>query len=317
MVTAVPVGTAVSFPNRDTVRHHVYSFSPAKTFELKLYIGTPAAPVVFDKPGVVVMGCNIHDAMVAYVAVFDAPWVGVSDAAGVVRIDALPAGDYQLEYWASALGRRRRRTRADAASPARRRAADPGDRSTALMRGGPGVRIRPGFRKLQWRIAAWTALILLSVQIGGLFLFERIGRSSALGEVRAQLATGDRVFARLLEQRGDQLAQAARVLAADYGFRAALQSADRDTVASALENHGSRIGARQMLFMGLDGRLDRGPSRRVRRCRRGAVRPGRARSRARQRHRLPRHGADPVRARRLPGDGAGAGGLGGGGLRGR
>ncbi len=123
------------------------------------------------------------------------------------------------------------------------------------MRGGPGVRIRPGFRKLQWRIAAWTALILLSVQIGGLFLFERIGRSSALGEVRAQLATGDRVFARLLEQRGDQLAQAARVLAADYGFRAALQSADRDTVASALENHGSRIGARQMLLMGLDGRL--------------------------------------------------------------
>ena len=99
LMTAVPTGTSISFPNLDTVRHHVYSFSPAKPFELKLYIGTPAAPVVFDKPGVVVMGCNIHDAMVAYVAVFDAPWVGVSDAAGVVRIDALPAGDYQLEYW--------------------------------------------------------------------------------------------------------------------------------------------------------------------------------------------------------------------------
>ena len=112
-----------------------------------------------------------------------------------------------------------------------------------------------GFRKLQWRIAAWTALILLSVQIGGLFLFEHIGRSSALGEVRAQLETGDRVFARLLEQRADQLAQAARVLAADYGFRAALQSSDRDTVVSALENHGSRIGASQMLLIGLDGQL--------------------------------------------------------------
>lgn len=99
LVTAVPVGTAVSFPNLDTVRHHVYSFSPAKTFELKLYIGTPAAPVVFDKPGVVVMGCNIHDSMVAYVVVFDAPWVGVSDAAGMLRLDALPAGDYLLEYW--------------------------------------------------------------------------------------------------------------------------------------------------------------------------------------------------------------------------
>ena len=66
---------------------------------------------------------------------------------------------------------------------------------------------RSGFRSLQWRIAARTALILLSVQVGGLFLFEHIGRSSSLGEVRAQLETGDRMFARLLEQRGDQLAQ--------------------------------------------------------------------------------------------------------------
>ena len=123
------------------------------------------------------------------------------------------------------------------------------------MRVGLSKGFRNGFRKLQWRIAAWTALILLSVQIGGLFLFEHIGRSSALGEVRAQLETGDRVFARLLEQRADQLAQAARVLAADYGFRAALQSFDRDTVVSALENHGSRIGARQMLLIGLDGQL--------------------------------------------------------------
>ena len=123
------------------------------------------------------------------------------------------------------------------------------------MRVGLSKGFRNGFRKLQWRIAAWTALILLSVQIGGLFLFEHIGRSSALDEVRAQLETGDRVFARLLEQRADQLAQAARVLAADYGFRAALQSFDRDTVVSALENHGSRIGARQMLLIGLDGQL--------------------------------------------------------------
>lgn len=123
------------------------------------------------------------------------------------------------------------------------------------MRVGLPRGFRNGFRKLQWRIAAWTALILLSVQVGGLFLFEHIGRSSALDEVRTQLETGDRVFARLLEQRADQLAQAARVLAADYGFRAALQSSDRDTVVSALENHGSRIGASQMLLIGLDGQL--------------------------------------------------------------
>lgn len=99
LMTAVPTGTAVRFPNLDTVRHHVYSFSPAKSFELKLYIGTPAAPVVFDKPGVVVMGCNIHDPMVAYVVVSDTPWVGVSDAAGQVRIDGVAAGEYELEYW--------------------------------------------------------------------------------------------------------------------------------------------------------------------------------------------------------------------------
>ena len=60
-VVAVLVGTAVTFPNKDNVRHHVYSFSPAKRFELPLYAGVPAQPVVFDKPGVVVLGCNIHD----------------------------------------------------------------------------------------------------------------------------------------------------------------------------------------------------------------------------------------------------------------
>lgn len=99
LMTAVPTGTAVHFPNRDTVRHHVYSFSPARTFELKLYIGTPAEPVVFDTPGIVVMGCNIHDQMVAYVVVSDTPWVGVSDGAGKLRIEGVPPGDYVLAYW--------------------------------------------------------------------------------------------------------------------------------------------------------------------------------------------------------------------------
>ena len=77
----------------------MYSFSPAKTFELKLYLGKPAKPVVFDKPGIVVMGCNIHDHMVAYVMVANTPWLGVSDAQGRVRLSGLPAGDYRLEYW--------------------------------------------------------------------------------------------------------------------------------------------------------------------------------------------------------------------------
>src|SRR6266850_125182 len=63
-VKAVQAGTAVSFPNRDHVRHHVYSFSQPKRFDLPLYVGTPAQPVVFDTPGVVTIGCNIHDWMV-------------------------------------------------------------------------------------------------------------------------------------------------------------------------------------------------------------------------------------------------------------
>ncbi len=98
-VTLVTVGTRVGFPNFDTVRHHVYSFSPIKTFELKLYAGVPAAPVVFDKPGIAVLGCNIHDAMAAWIVVADTPWSGQSGADGHIRIDNVPAGAYRLRLW--------------------------------------------------------------------------------------------------------------------------------------------------------------------------------------------------------------------------
>lgn len=97
-VLAVPTGSAVSFPNRDRVRHHVYSFSPAKRFELPLYSGTPTEPVLFDKPGVVVVGCNIHDWMVGYLYVTDAPLFAVTDAQGRASFE-LPPGDYRLGLW--------------------------------------------------------------------------------------------------------------------------------------------------------------------------------------------------------------------------
>jgi plastocyanin len=97
-VLVVPVGTAVNFPNRDTVRHHVYSFSPAKKFELKLYIGTPAQPVLFDRPGVVVLGCNIHDQMVGWILVVPTPYYARTGADGRAVIDA-PAGRYRLRSW--------------------------------------------------------------------------------------------------------------------------------------------------------------------------------------------------------------------------
>jgi plastocyanin len=98
-VLAVRSGTQVSFPNRDDIRHQVYSFSPAKRFELRLYKGTPSAPVLFDKPGVVVLGCNIHDWMVGYIYITDDPWFAVSDEAGKLHIDGLPAGRYQVTLW--------------------------------------------------------------------------------------------------------------------------------------------------------------------------------------------------------------------------
>ena len=98
-VTIVTVGTPVTFPNFDTVRHHVFSFSPIKTFELKLYAGVPAQPVVFDKPGFAVLGCNIHDQMAAWVAVLDTPLYAKSAETGRARVDNVPAGAYRLRVW--------------------------------------------------------------------------------------------------------------------------------------------------------------------------------------------------------------------------
>lgn len=99
LVTVVETGTEISFPNYDSIKHHVYSFSAAKALDLPLYFGKPAAPQLFDKPGTVVLGCNIHDRMIAYVQVVSTPYFGKSDAAGKVRLEGLPAGKYQLKLW--------------------------------------------------------------------------------------------------------------------------------------------------------------------------------------------------------------------------
>lgn len=102
-VSVVTVGTAVSFPNLDTVRHHIYSFSPTKRFEIKLYVGTPAAPVVFDQPGIAVLGCNIHDQMAAWIVVVDTPWFGRTDDSGRWAGAAAPPGRYTLRAWHAGL----------------------------------------------------------------------------------------------------------------------------------------------------------------------------------------------------------------------
>lgn len=98
-VTVLRAGTEVTFPNSDNIRHAVYSFSPAKVFTTKLYAGRQAAPITFDKSGVVVLGCNIHDQMLAWVVIVDTPYFGKSAADGLVSLKDIPDGEYQLNTW--------------------------------------------------------------------------------------------------------------------------------------------------------------------------------------------------------------------------
>jgi plastocyanin len=98
-VLVVPVNSSVQFPNSDAISHQVYSFSPAKTFQLPLYRGKPYPPVGFSEPGVITLGCNIHDDMLAYIIVTAAPYFGRSDSAGRFRVDDLPPGRYRVRLW--------------------------------------------------------------------------------------------------------------------------------------------------------------------------------------------------------------------------
>ena len=95
----IMVGTLVRFPNHDQIQHHVYSFSPTKTFELPLYKGEDAPPVLFDKVGVVKIGCNIHDWMSGIILVLPTPHFTVTDASGKYVLENLPEGNYTLVVW--------------------------------------------------------------------------------------------------------------------------------------------------------------------------------------------------------------------------
>jgi plastocyanin len=98
-VTPVVVGTRIVFPNEDTVQHHVYSVSPAKRFEIPLYIGDSKETILFDHEGVVTLGCNIHDWMVAYVVVLSTPYFAKTGADGAADVSLLPPGHYRLQVW--------------------------------------------------------------------------------------------------------------------------------------------------------------------------------------------------------------------------
>ena len=98
-VIVVAAGTSVEFPNNDTVSHQVYSFSAAKKFQLPLYKGEFHTPVKFERAGLVVLGCNIHDEMVGYIYVTEARFFGKTDGSGGLELAGMPAGDYRVTVW--------------------------------------------------------------------------------------------------------------------------------------------------------------------------------------------------------------------------
>ncbi|MDP3536096.1 hypothetical protein P8S55_03185 [Halomonas sp. M1] len=100
-VTTVPTGSHVAFPNEDTTRHHVFSFSPAKVFDLELFLNETPPPIHFDQAGVVVLGCNIHDQMQAFIVVSDAPYAALTNADGTLDVPELPEGRHRMRVWHS------------------------------------------------------------------------------------------------------------------------------------------------------------------------------------------------------------------------
>ncbi|MFN8721175.1 MAG: carboxypeptidase regulatory-like domain-containing protein [Rhodospirillales bacterium] len=99
LLTIIPVGGSVVFGNGDRTNHHVYSFSPLNRFEMLVPPDAVSAPVVFDRAGVLAIGCNIHDGMIAHLYVADSPWTATTDAEGRARLDGLAPGRYKVTVW--------------------------------------------------------------------------------------------------------------------------------------------------------------------------------------------------------------------------
>jgi plastocyanin len=101
--TLLPVqaGTRVEFPNLDDTFHNIFSYSPAKRFDLGRYRADerPVPSLVFDVPGLVVLRCDIHEHMRGLILVLATPYFVLTDTEGRYRLDGLPAGHYRLRAW--------------------------------------------------------------------------------------------------------------------------------------------------------------------------------------------------------------------------
>jgi plastocyanin len=142
----IPVGSTVSFPNTDKVSHEVYSFSATHPFKLGLYRGTAHPPEHFDRPGLVTLGCNIHDAMLAYILVTDAAYYGMTGADGSWAQPDIARGRYRLEVWSP-------RLQAPGQMLTREIVVNPGDHVVAQIRADKALRPAP----LQQRPHSWDA----------------------------------------------------------------------------------------------------------------------------------------------------------------
>jgi plastocyanin len=98
---AIEIGTKVEFPNLDDTYHNIFSYSPAKRFDLGRYPPNESPPPsqVFDKAGLVTLRCDIHEHMRGLILVLDTPYFAITDAAGNYRLTKLPAGRFTLKAW--------------------------------------------------------------------------------------------------------------------------------------------------------------------------------------------------------------------------
>jgi plastocyanin len=142
----IPVGSTVSFPNTDKVSHEVYSFSPTHPFKLGLYRGTTYPPVRFDHPGLVTLGCNIHDAMLAYIVVTDGAYYGMTGADGTWSQPDVARGKYRIEVWSP-------RLQGPDQMLQREIIVSPGEHAVTELRADKGLRPAP----LQKRPHSWDA----------------------------------------------------------------------------------------------------------------------------------------------------------------